>query len=79
VVNNAFKQFVFDPDQRKLAWQLTREDYKGQIDGAALSTHYVCQAVLPAMEKQSQGSIIPPQKPCLLASIPIKNLTDMSK
>lgn len=58
VVNNAFKPFVFDPDQRKLAWQLTWEDYQGQIDGAVRSTHYVCQAVLPAMKKQSQGSII---------------------
>ena len=58
VVNNALKSFIFDPDKRKLAWQLTWEDYQGQIDGAVRSTHNVCQAVLPAMKKQSKGSII---------------------
>jgi 3-oxoacyl-[acyl-carrier protein] reductase len=58
VVNNAFKPYVFDPDQRKLAWELTWENYQEQIDGAVRSTHYVCQAVIPAMKKQSQGSII---------------------
>lgn len=58
VVNNAFKPFIFDPDQRKLAWELSWEDYQGQLDGALRSTHYVCQAVLPTMKKQSQGSII---------------------
>ncbi|MBZ5752773.1 3-oxoacyl-ACP reductase [Metabacillus rhizolycopersici] len=58
VVNNALKSFVFDPDKRKLAWQLTWEDYQGQIDGAVHSAHNVCQAVLPAMKKQSKGSII---------------------
>lgn len=58
VVNNAFKPYVFDPDQRKLAWEVKWEDYQAQLDGALRSTHYVCQAVLPVMKKQSQGSII---------------------
>ena len=58
VVNNALKPFIFDPEKRKLAWELTWEDYQGQIDGAVRSTHYMCQAVLPIMKKQSQGSII---------------------
>ncbi|RID89161.1 SDR family oxidoreductase [Peribacillus asahii] len=58
VVNNAFKPYVFDPEQRKMAWQLTWEDYQGQIDGAVRSTHYICQAVLPIMKKQSSGSIV---------------------
>lgn len=58
VVNNAFKPYVFDPDQRKLAWELNWDDYQAQIDGAVRSTHYMCQAVLPIMKKQSQGSII---------------------
>jgi 3-oxoacyl-[acyl-carrier protein] reductase len=58
VVNNAFKPYTFNPDQRKLAWQLSWEDYQEQIDGALRSTHYVCQAVIPAMKKQVQGSII---------------------
>ncbi len=58
LVNNAFKQYVFNPDKRKLAWELDWEDYQGQIDGALRSTHNVCQAVLPNMKKRSQGSII---------------------
>lgn len=58
VVNNAFKPYTFNPDQRKLAWQLSWEDYQEQMDGALRSTHYVCQAVIPAMKKQVQGSII---------------------
>ena len=58
VVNNAFKPFEFDPEQRKLAWELKWEDYQAQIDGAVRSTHYMCQAVMPIMKKQSQGSII---------------------
>jgi 3-oxoacyl-[acyl-carrier protein] reductase len=58
VVNNAFKPFKFDPEQRKLAWELKWEDYQAQIDGAVRSTHYMCQAVLPIMKKQSQGSIV---------------------
>ncbi|USK58548.1 SDR family oxidoreductase [Peribacillus asahii] len=58
VVNNAFKPYVFDPEQRKMAWQLTWDDYQGQIDGAVRSTHYICQAVLPIMKKQSSGSIV---------------------
>ncbi|MFJ8245137.1 SDR family oxidoreductase [Peribacillus asahii] len=58
VVNNAFKPYAFDPEQRKMVWQLTWEDYQGQIDGAVKSTHYLCQAVLPIMKKQNSGSIV---------------------
>lgn len=58
VVNNAFKSFKFDPEQRKLAWELKWEDYQSQLDGAVRSTHYMCQAVLPIMKKQGEGSII---------------------
>ena len=58
VVNNAFKAFQFDPENRKLAWELQWDDYKEQIDGAVRSTHYMCQAVIPIMKKQSNGSII---------------------
>ncbi|MEK1832353.1 SDR family oxidoreductase [Priestia megaterium] len=58
VINNAFKSYKFDPEQRKMAWDLKWEDYQVQIDGAVRSAHYMCQAVLPAMKKQSQGSIV---------------------
>lgn len=58
LVNNAFKSYVFDPDQRKLAWELTWEDYQAHLDGSLRSTHNVCQAVLQTMKKRNQGSII---------------------
>ena len=58
VVNNAFRPYTFNPDQRKLAWHLTWDDYQDQIDGALRSTHYLCQAVIPEMKKRVQGSII---------------------
>ncbi|MGG3888800.1 SDR family oxidoreductase [Metabacillus fastidiosus] len=58
VVNNAFKPYVFSPEQRKLAWELSWEDYEEQLQGAVKSTHHVCQAVLPAMQKKNSGSII---------------------
>ncbi|OLN23542.1 3-oxoacyl-ACP reductase [Domibacillus antri] len=58
VVNNAFKPYVFNPDTRKLLWELKWEDYQDQLDGALRSTHYICQAVLPLMKKQSSGNIV---------------------
>ncbi|MGZ9816742.1 SDR family oxidoreductase [Peribacillus simplex] len=58
LVNNAFKSYIFDADNRKMSWDLKWEDYQAQIDGALRSTHYMCQAVLPIMKKQSNGSII---------------------
>lgn len=58
VVNNAFKPYTFNPDERRMAWELTWLDYQAQLDGALRSTHYVCQAILPVMRKQGRGSII---------------------
>ncbi|MGE8077374.1 SDR family oxidoreductase [Peribacillus loiseleuriae] len=58
LVNNAFKSYIFDANHRKMAWELNWEDYQLQIDGTLRSTHYMCQAVLPIMKKQSYGSII---------------------
>lgn len=58
LVNNAFKPYAFNPEDRKLAWQLRWEDYQAQLDGALRSTHGLCQAVLPQMKKRNQGSII---------------------
>ncbi|HBV87524.1 MAG TPA: 3-oxoacyl-ACP reductase [Desulfosporosinus sp.] len=58
LVNNAFKPYVFNPDKRKLAWELSWDDYQVQIDGALRSTHNVCQAVLPGMKMRNRGSII---------------------
>ncbi|SMB80790.1 3-oxoacyl-[acyl-carrier protein] reductase [Desulfonispora thiosulfatigenes DSM 11270] len=58
LVNNAFKSYVFSPENRKLAWELSWEDYQSQIDGSLRSTHNVCQAVFRNMKMKNQGSII---------------------
>ena len=58
VVNNAFRPYSFDPESRKQFWDLNWKDYQGQLDGALYSTYTLCQAVLPALKKRTQGSII---------------------
>ena len=58
VVNNAFKAFIFDPDQRKMFWELAWSDYEAQVDGAVHATYNVCQAVLPHFRQRGRGSII---------------------
>jgi 3-oxoacyl-[acyl-carrier protein] reductase len=58
LVNNAFRPYVFDPENRKMFWDLEWTDYQTQIDGALISTHGLCKAVLPSMKKRTRGSII---------------------
>src|SRR5699024_1638309 len=58
VVNNAFKPYTFNPDQRLFAWDLQWSDYQAQLDGSVKSTYHVCHAILPQMRKQGSGSII---------------------
>ena len=58
VVNNAFRAFTFDPDQRKMFWELAWADYETQVDGAVHATYNVCQAVLPHFRQRARGSII---------------------
>ena len=58
LVNNAFAAYSFDPEQRKMFWELAWDDYQQQLDGAVRATFNVCQAVLPHFKKRSQGAII---------------------
>lgn len=58
LVNNAFKNYSFNPEQRKLAWELTWEDYQAQLDGSLRSVYLMTQAVMPAMQQQCSGSIV---------------------
>lgn len=58
LVNNAFRPYSFDPENRKMFWELEWSDYQTQIDGALVSTHGLCKAVLPSMKKRTQGSIV---------------------
>ena len=58
LVNNAFRPYVFDPEARKMHWQLDWSDYQDQIDGTVKSAHCLGQAILPEMLRRAEGSII---------------------
>jgi enoyl-[acyl-carrier-protein] reductase (NADH) len=58
VVNNAFRPYAFDPDNRKRFDELDWTDYRDQVDSALQSTFNLCHAVLPVMKQRAQGSIV---------------------
>ncbi len=58
VVNNAFKPYAFNPEQRKRFDDLLWQDYQAQYDGAVGATFNVCRAVLPHLRKRASGSIV---------------------
>lgn len=58
LVNNAFRPYQFNPEKRKMFWDLNWEHYQSQIEGSLLSTHSLCKAVLPLMQKKASGTII---------------------
>ena len=58
LVNNAFRPYQFNPEQRRMFWELDWDHYQTQIEGSLLSTHTLCKAVLPLMQKRAAGSII---------------------
>lgn len=58
VVNNALHHYRFDPEQRKLAWEIPWSDYEVQLDGSLRSTYHVCSQAISAMRQQGSGRII---------------------
>jgi 3-oxoacyl-[acyl-carrier protein] reductase len=58
VVNNAFRAYSFDPEQRKLFWEQPWSDYQSQFEGAVQAAYNLCQAVLPHFRQRAQGSIV---------------------
>jgi 3-oxoacyl-[acyl-carrier protein] reductase len=58
LVNNAFRTYSFDPEQRKLFGDLAWADYQAQFDGAVGTAYHVCKAVLPHFRRRAQGSIV---------------------
>lgn len=58
VVNNAFKPYSFDPEQRKMFGEVAWSDYQAQFDGAVGAAYHVCRAVLPHFRQRAQGSIV---------------------
>lgn len=58
LVNNAFRPYSFDPEQRKLFAEVPWADYQAQFDGSVGAAYNVCQAVLPQLRRRAQGSIV---------------------
>ena len=58
VVNNAFRPYVFDPDNRTPFRDTGWEDYAAQFEGAVGAARNVCAAALPEFERRSRGSIV---------------------
>ena len=58
LVNNAFKPYTFDPEQRRRFDDLEWSDYQSQFEGAVGAAFNVCRAVLPQMRQRARGSIV---------------------
>nr|WP_164985150.1 3-oxoacyl-ACP reductase [Ammoniphilus sp. CFH 90114] len=58
VVNNALHHYRFDPDQRKMAWEVEWEDYQRQLDGSLKGSFHVCKHAIPIMKSNGYGRII---------------------
>jgi 3-oxoacyl-[acyl-carrier protein] reductase len=58
LVNNAFKAYSFDPEQRARFWELQWAHYQAQVDGSVHAAYNLCQAVLPHFRQRGLGSII---------------------
>lgn len=58
LVHNAFSPYVFDPERRKLFWELDWSAFQAQIDGAVKAAHGMAQAVLPSMLERAEGCIV---------------------
>jgi 3-oxoacyl-[acyl-carrier protein] reductase len=58
LVNNAFRSYSFDPEQRKTFGELAWPDYQAQFDGSVGAAYHVCKAALPHLRQRAQGSIV---------------------
>lgn len=58
LVNNAFRAYPFDPEQRKRFGELAWADYQAQFDGAVGAAFHMCRAALPHFRRRAQGSIV---------------------
>ena len=58
VVNNAFRSYAFDPEQRQTFADLSWADYQAQFEGSVGAAYHVCKAALPHFRRRAQGSIV---------------------
>ena len=56
--NNAIRPYKFEPEKRKMFWELDWGHYQSQIEGTLLSTHTLCKAVVPSMTRAANGAIV---------------------
>ncbi len=58
LVNNAFRAYSFDPEQRRRFDQLGWSDYQAQFEGAVGPAFHLCQAALPHFRQRARGAIV---------------------
>lgn len=58
LVNNAFRAYSFDPEQRRVFGELAWTDFQSQFDGSVGAAYHVCRAVLPHFRRRAQGAIV---------------------
>lgn len=58
LVNNAFRPYAFDPQQRTCFAELQWQDYQAQFDGSVGAAFNVCKAVAPHLQQRALGSIV---------------------
>lgn len=56
LVNNAFRPYAFDPEQRKTLDELTLAHYQAQFEGAVGGALHMTQAALPHLRRQAVGA-----------------------
>lgn len=58
LVNNAFRSYAFDPEQRRPFGELSWADYEAQFNGSVGAAYHLCRAVLPHLRQRAEGSIV---------------------
>ena len=58
LVNNAFRAYAFDPEQRRGIDELQWSDYQSQLEGAVGAALNMTQAALPHLRRQARGAIV---------------------
>ena len=58
LVNNAFRAYAFDPEQRARFTELAWSDYQAQFEGSVGAAFHACQAVLPHFRQRARGCIV---------------------
>lgn len=58
LVNNAFRAYAFDPEQRLPFGELDWAGYQAQFEGSVGAAFHACQAALPHFRRHARGSIV---------------------